>query len=281
MDTTIANVEMAKAWDGEEGEQWTEHAERFEATGVYIWPRFLEAVAIAPSDRVLDIGCGTGESARDAARIATEGYVLGVDLSSKMLGFAADRCRREGLANVEFIQADAQVHPFEPESFDLAISSYGTMFFNDPVAAFVNIRRALRPGGRLAMLTWQELAANEWLTAIREALAMGRDLPAPPSGGPGPFGLDDSGRIKEVLTAAGFDSVELESLVEPVRMGADVDDAWEFISVMGIVNWMTDGLDDDTRAEAVSRLRATVEAHSTGDGVLFGSASWLVSARRA
>ena len=278
---TIANVEMAKAWDGEEGDQWAEHAERFEATGVYIWPRFLKAVPIASSDRVLDIGCGTGESARDAARLATEGYVLGVDLSSKMLEFARERCRREGLANVEFIQADAQVHAFAPDTFDLAISSYGTMFFNDPVAAFTNIGRALRPGGRLAMLTWQELAANEWLTAVRAALAMGRDLPAPPSGGPGPFGLEDPDRIREVLAAAGFDGIEIEPVVEPVRMGTDADDAWEFLGVMGIVNWMTDGLDDDARAQALAQLRAAVDAHETADGVLFGSASWLVSARRA
>ena len=278
---TIANVEMAHAWDGEEGDQWTEHADRFEAAGVHIWERFLKDVPISASDRVLDVGCGTGESTRDVARLATQGFVLGVDLSSRMLGFARDRCRAEGLTNVEFLQADAQVHPFDTESFDLAISSFGTMFFNDPVAAFTNLGRALRPSGRLAMLTWQALEKNEWLTAIREALAMGRDLPAPPSGAPGPFGSADAAYVRDVLGAAGFEGVELEPVNEQVRVGSDSDDAWAFLSVMGIVKGLTEGLDEATRAQAFDNLRETVKAHESPDGVLLRSAAWLVTARRA
>ena len=278
---TIANVEMAQAWDGEEGDQWTEHADRFEATGVYLWPRFLKEVPVGVSDRVLDVGCGTGEAVRDVARLATDGFVLGVDLSSRMLEYARERCDREGLRNVEFVHADAQVHPFERESFDLVISSFGTMFFNDPVAAFTNIGHAMRPDARLAMLTWQALEKNEWLTAIREAVAVGRDLPAPPSGAPGPFGLDDAARIREVLGAAGYSDVALESLHEPIRLGTDADDAWEFLSVMGFVKGVTEGLDEGDRAQALDNLRRTVDEHGTPDGVLFGSASWLVTARRA
>ena len=281
MTDTIANVEMAKAWDGEEGDQWTQHADRFEATGVFIWERFLKDVPIAASDRVLDIGCGTGESTRDAARLAPQGRVLGVDLSSKMLAFARERCAAEGLTNVEFLQADAQVHPFEPERFDLAISSFGVMFFNDPVAAFANIGRALRPDGRLAMLTWQSLEKNEWLTAIRGALAMGRDLPAPPMGAPGPFGLADADHVRGVLTSAGFEAVELDPVEEQVPIGSDADDAWAFLSIMGIVKGLTEGLDDETRERALENLRQTVKAHETPEGVLFGSAAWLVTARRA
>lgn len=277
---TIANIEMAQAWDGEEGDQWTEHADRFEATGVHIWERFLKEVPIAASDRVLDIGCGTGESTRDAARLATQGFVLGVDLSSKMLGFARDRCRAEGLTNVEFEQADAQVHPFSAGSFDVAISSFGTMFFNDPVAAFANIGRAVKPDGRLAMLTWQALEKNEWLTAIRGALAVGRDLPAPPSGAPGPFGLADPDHIRGVLAAAGFESVELQGVEEPVPIGRDADDAWTFLSIMGIVKGLTESLDDEKRAQALENLRQTVNAHETPDGVLFAAAAWLITAQR-
>ena len=159
----IANVEMAAIWDGEEGDEWTENADRYDATDRWIARRFEAEVPIEPTDRILDIGCGTGKSTRDAARRAWSGSVLGVDLSSRMLDDARRRSEHDGLHNVEFLLADAQVHPFEPNAYDLAISVFGAMFFADPVAAFSNIRRSLRPGGRdrlprLAALRGQRVA---------------------------------------------------------------------------------------------------------------------------
>lgn len=203
MPMTIANVEMAKAWDGEEGDDWTEFADRYDACGARTWRRFLDAELILPTDRVLDVGCGTGQSTRDAAGAAASGSVLGVDLSARMLELARERSRAEGLTNTEFVQADAQVHPFEEAAFDIAISRFGAMFFADRAAAFGNIARAVRPGGRLALLGWRELAENEWLIEFRDALAAGRTLPVPPNGGPGPFGLADPDRLRPVLVAAG------------------------------------------------------------------------------
>ena len=164
---TIANVEMAKAWDGHEGDMWTTHADRYEATSRRTWDAFLGRGLVAPGDDVVDVGCGTGKATADLARLAAPGRVLGVDLSSRMLERGRRRAEADGLANVEFLQADAQVHPFEEAAFDVAVSSFGAMFFNDQVAAFANIGRALRPGGRLAVMAWQELARNEWLVAIR------------------------------------------------------------------------------------------------------------------
>jgi SAM-dependent methyltransferase len=178
---TIANVDMARAWDGEEGERWTAQADRYEAAGRRHDGRLTGAGLVASGDAVLDVGCGTGRSTRDAARVAAPGPVLGVDLSSQMLEEARRRAAAEGLANVSFEQADVQVHPFADGAFDAAISSFGAMFFADPVAAFANIGRALRPGGRLAVLAWRDLGRNQWVTAIRDALALGRALPEPPA----------------------------------------------------------------------------------------------------
>ena len=135
MSEPIANVEMANAWDGEEGEQWTEFADEFDTNFRSIWARFLETDPIAPADRVLDIGCGSGQSTRDAARLARDGSALGVDLSESMLAEARRRASTEGLTNVEFLRADAQVHAFDTETFDLAISRFGSMFFSDRPAA--------------------------------------------------------------------------------------------------------------------------------------------------
>lgn len=278
--STIANVEMARAWDGEEGDRWTEDAERYEATGCRVWQRFLDTGPVEVSDRVLDIGCGTGASTLDAARIASAGAALGVDLSARMLARARRRAEAEGLTNVRFEQADAQVHPFEANAFDVAISSFGAMFFADPVAAFANMARALRPGGRLAMLTWRDLARNEWLTALRGALAMGRQLAEPPPGAPGPFGLADPDRVQAILGAAGFEDVELQAIDDPLQLGPDADDAFEFVRNMGIVHGLTQDLDDATRARALDEVRAVLEAHQSDEGVLLGTSVWLITARR-
>lgn len=278
--TAIANVEMAAIWDGEEGDEWTENADRYDATDRYIGARFESEVPIEPTDRVLDIGCGTGKSSRDAARRARRGSVLGVDLSSRMLEEARRRCELESLANVQFLQVDAQVHPFEPTAHDLVISAFGAMFFNDPVAAFDNIARSLRPGGRLAMLSWRGFEHNEWLTSIFHTLASGRDLPTPPPGTPGPFGLADRAAVVSMLAEARFADIDLLPLDEPIWMGSDSDDAWDFVSAMGLVRGLTEGLEDAAKQQALDNLRQRLAEHETANGVLMGSAAWLVTATR-
>lgn len=277
---TIANVDMAAAWDGHEGELWTEHAERYEAVGRRIWGVFLSRRPIADGDEVLDIGCGTGKSTVDAARLSGTGSVLGVDLSGQMLDHARKRAAAEGLTNVRFEQADAQVHPFERDAFDVAISSFGTMFFADPVAAFTNIGSALRPGGKLAMLSWQELQRNEWILALREALALGRALPEPPLSAPGPFGLADPDHVRRVLSAAGFEDVRLDSIEEHLEIGADGDDAFTFVRTFGMVEGLTQDLDDASKAKALDQVRAMLAAHGTAEGVLMRASAWLITARR-
>ena len=280
MAAPIANVDMARAWDGEEGEDWAANADRYEASTERLWARLDLGGLVGPTHRVLDIGCGTGQSTRDAARAASAGFAVGVDLSSGMLAYARARARTEGVDNVEFLQADVQVHPFESGSFDTAISSFGGMFFNDPVAAFANVHRALRPGARLALLAWRRLEENEWLTAIREAVAMGRTLPAPPPNAPGPFGLADPEGVRRILGGAGFVDVDLSPLDEPIWLGARADDAWAFVSGFGIVRGLTQDLDQNTKRQALDRLRDVITGAETPEGVRLGTAAWLITASR-
>jgi SAM-dependent methyltransferase len=281
MPMTIANVDMARAWDGEEGDQWTDDADRYDASGQRIWRRFLDAGLISPPDRVLDVGCGAGQSTLDVARLASAGSVLGVDLSARMLELAHQRAQARGVTNVELLQADAQVHRFEPAAFDVAISRFGAMFFNDRAAAFANIAATVRPGGRLALLGWRALEQNQWLLDIRDALAAGRPLGAPPHGGPGPFGLADAEGVTAALAGAGFDDVAFTEIDEAMYLGADADDAWAFVSRMGIVKGLTASLDEAARVESLAKLRSLVDAHETADGVLMDTAAWLITARRA
>lgn len=273
-----SNIDQLRAWDGDEGRYWADNAEYFDRAVAVYHDRLLEVAAIGERDHVLDVGCGTGQSTRDAARAASTGSALGVDLSSRMLDHARRRATDEGVTNVTFAQADAQIHVFEPGAYDLAISRTGAMFFGDHVAAFGNIGRSLRAGGRLVLVTWQPLPGNEWIREISGALAAGRDLPVPPPDAPGPFALSDPDRVRFVLSSAGFGDVELEGTTAGMWFGNDADDAARF--ALGLMGWMLEGLDDAGRARAVDALHATMAAHETPDGVLFGSAAWTIHATR-
>ncbi len=275
----VVNTDQAAAWDGHEGDVWTEQADRYDRASRRVWKRFVDAELVGRADRVLDVGCGTGGPTRDIARVATDGEVTGIDLSTRMLELARERSADEGLDNVTFVRGDAQVFRFEPEEFDVAMSSFGTMFFNDPVTAFTNIGGGLRRGGTLALLAWRALQENDWLTSLRGALAIGRELPMPPPDAPTPFALADPERVRTILESAGFQHVDLEPIDEPIDLGTDASDALAFAKTMGIVEGLTHGLDAQARAEAISNLANLFHERATDDGVLLASAAWLITAR--
>ncbi|MEV0566597.1 methyltransferase domain-containing protein [Dactylosporangium sp. NPDC050588] len=223
------------------------------------------AAAVDTNDRVLDVGCGTGQTTRDAARAATAGSALGVDISGPALATA--RTRSAGLSNIAFEEADAAVHAFPAAHFDVCLSRFGTMFFADPVAAFTNIAMALRPGARLALLVWQAAERNEWSTVIGEALG------TPPR--PAAFSLADPASTGDVLTSAGLTDIAFTDVREPVYYGPDPSAAFEAVMYLE----RAAGTDPDPAARR--RLRAAVAGHATPAGVTFDSRAWLITAHRA
>jgi SAM-dependent methyltransferase len=275
-----ANAQQAAEWDGPAGAHRTRHAAVFDAEDRRHNERFRAAAGVAPSDRVLDIGCGTGQSTRDAARAAVAGSALGIDLSAQMLEHARRISREEGLTNVGFEQADAQVHAFPPGGFDVAISRFGSMFFDDPVAAFGNIGHALRPGGRLVLMVWQARERNAWSTTIREAIAGDAELPPPPATGPHPFSLGDPAVAGGILAAAGFTEISFTDVHEPVYYGPDAAVALNVVSGLRSTRDLLAGMDAGQAEKALGRLRATLAAHQTGEGVLFDARTWIIAARR-
>jgi SAM-dependent methyltransferase len=270
------NVESATAWDGPTGEVWADNAELFDAGVARYMQPFLDAAAIEPTAHVLDVGCGNGLTTCEAARRAAA--VTGVDLSARMLGLARRRAAEAGLANVSFVQADVQVADIGEARYDRVISRNGVMFFGEPVAAFTNMARALKPGGRMVLLVWQAMADNPWFTAFREAVAVGRDLPLPPPDGPGPFALGDPDRVRALLTAAGLAEPDLVGVREPMYYGPDVAAAERYVRAM--IGGQLAELDDAARAEAGAGLRATLEEHLRPDGVAYPSAMWIITAVR-
>lgn len=237
---------------------------------------FRAAARVGSNDRVLDIGCGTGQSTREAAHAAVSGSAVGVDVSAPMLDRARQLSDAQGLANITFQQADAQVHRFPPAHFDLCISRFGTMFFADPVAAFTNIGRALRPAARLVLLVWQERDRNEWATAIRETLAAASAKP----GGPDPFSLADPTVTEGILAAAGFADASFTDVHEPVYYGQDSATAFDAVLGLWGLKDLLANLDAAAAENVRAQLRTMLEAHHTDGGVYFDSRAWIVTAHR-
>jgi len=236
------------------------------------------AYGITPGDEVLDIGCGTGLTTREAARGAAPGRVVGIDVSERMLERARQVTAAERLDNVRYELGDAEVHRFDPARFDVAISRFGTMFFSDPAAAFANIGAALRPGARLALLVWQRRENNEWARAIDAALG---DAAQPPQPGADPFSLGDPAATASILEDAGFDGVRFKDVREPVLYGHDLDAALAFVRGFQDTSAALASLSDGQAARTVERLRETLAAHHSDErGVAFDSRSWLITARR-
>ena len=239
---------------------------------------FRAAARVGSRDRVLDIGCGTGQSTREAARAAVTGSAVGVDLSAPMLERARRLSDDQGLPNITYQQADAQVHRFPPPHFDLCISRFGAMFFADPVAAFTNIGRALRPGARLVLLVWQDRDRNEWATAIRQTLTADTQ-PLPPAVQTRSHSPTRPSRKASWRRQASRESAS-PTCTSPSSTARTPPPPSTTCSAYGNSRDLLAGLDAATAEQARTRLRATLAAHNTDSGVYFDSRAWIVTARR-
>jgi SAM-dependent methyltransferase len=273
--TTDANRAQSAAWNGPEGASWARHSARRHPRGDLVAP-LLDAAAIEPHETVLDIGCGTGEMTRRAARAAFAGQAVGVDLSRSMVDLATRVAREQGLTNVTFERCDAQIHAFAADAFDLAVSHFGMMFFADPLAAFTNIARALRPGGRLAFVCPQAMERCDWYRVPLMALTGHR--PTPHDAPSAMFSLANPTTIDALLTEADFTAVDIRPLDRALWFGVDAEAAAEAFLGSGPVRAV---LEDDptlTPRAARRRLVDAVAPFQEADGIRIPGAHWLVQA---
>ncbi|MBO0707431.1 MAG: class I SAM-dependent methyltransferase [Candidatus Dormibacteraeota bacterium] len=277
----IANADQARAWNGYEGEHWAANQDRWDAVNGEFNEPLLEAAAIGEEDAVLDVGCGNGQTTRLAARRATRGRALGLDLSGPMLARALATTAAAGIVNATYQQGDAQVHAFAAGEFDVAISRFGIMFFSDPVAAFANVGRSLRPGGRLAFLCMQDLSRSEVFRVPMTAIAR---YVRPPDfsagGGPGMFSLADPARITEVLTAAGYARVVPTAVERPACWGDDASGAAAFFLESGPAHALLANADADTVDRVRGAITDALGPYERAGGVRLPLAAWLVTASR-
>ncbi|HEV7932875.1 MAG TPA: class I SAM-dependent methyltransferase [Actinomadura sp.] len=275
---SIVNTRQAEAWNGHEGAHWAENADRYDAMAGGINDPLLSAAAIGEHDRVLDVGCGTGLITRLAARLATRGEAAGIDLSAPMLERARAAAAAEGLTNVTFEQGDAQVHPFRAGGYDVAVSRGGVMFFGDHVAAFANIGRALRPGGRLVFAGPQPGRPDG--DHARAFAALGPLMRGPSPAQRGMGSLTDPARIHEVVVGAGFEEVSVQPVEVPVVWGRDAADAMEFYFATGPVRFNLADVDPVALARVRDEVRSALRPYETADGVRLSGGVWVVTATR-
>ena len=277
-----ANRAQHAAWNGGESVHYVDHADRYDRQLAPVTAALLAAAAIQPTDAVVDIGCGCGAMTLAAARTARR--AVGVDISEPLVAVAAERAREAGVTNADFVVADAQTHDLGEAVFDVAVAQFGLMFFDDPVGAFTNLRRAMVPGGRIVLTTWQSLAANDWLAPVVRAVAEVAEVPdlGGLDRGPGMFALRDEPDIRALLGGAGFTDVHVESITPTLLVagGGSADDAAAFLLGMGIVRGLLGHVPEEKREAATHRIREELEEHhEPGAGVRLGAGVWLVSAR--
>ena len=277
-----ANQRQAEAWNGPESAHFVDHADRYDRQLESFTQTLLQQAGPEAHQVVLDVGCGSGAMTLAAATKAER--VIGIDFSEPLVELARSRALEASIANAEFVIADAQTHQFDAGTFDLVISQFGMMFFDDPVAAFTNIRRALRAGGRTAFVSWQGLAANEWLMLIADAV--GRHVELPEFGGlsrgPGMFALCQPTEITALLDAAGFERAECRSYTTAIVLGGggSPDDSVDFLFDMGMPRGLFGFVDCGSRDDVLRAVRRElVDRYEDGVGIRLGAAAWVVTAQ--
>jgi SAM-dependent methyltransferase len=269
------NAEQIEFWNGDAGARWASRQQRMDALLAPITDAVVGAARCAGNERVLDVGCGCGDT---SLRLAGAGAtVTGIDISQPMLARARQRARDEG-RDVNFMLADAATATLANDH-TLVFSRFGVMFFADPTAAFSNLRHALAPGGRLCFVCWQPPQANPWI--MTPMLAARPFLPPQPSQdphAPGPFAFADPDYVGTILAGAGFVDVAITPFAAPVVLGRDVDAALEMVSDIGPLSRSLAGVDAATRTAVVAAVRSTLETNQSPQGVALGATCWIVRA---
>jgi len=279
------NAEQIEYWNLTSGPKWVAVEARLNAQISPFGLLAMERAKLASGKRVLDVGCGTGQSTLQLAEcVGATGEVVGIDVSQIMLERAARRVAERGAQNVRFLNADAQIHPFDASSFDVLYSRFGVMFFADPRAAFANLRRALSPRGRLAFVCWQAIEKNPWMSEPIAAIAGLVELPPRPAPeAPGPFAFADANRVRALLAAAGFQRIVVEPIDQPLSIGGggSLGDAVTFLLEVGPAAAALREAGSEKRQDAAAAIREALRAHTTAAGVVMDASAWIISAQNA
>lgn len=278
--TPPSDDKQTNYWNATAASAWVDAQDLLDQMMKGLEDLLVDGVVARSGRRVLDVGCGTGGTTLAVARrLGAEGQCIGADVSEPMIAAARARAERDCIP-ASFILADAQTHPFERASVDTIISRFGVMFFNDPIQAFTNLRRATTDGGALQVIAWRSAAENPFMTTgLREAAPLLPNLAAPAADGTGQFSFADPRRVAAILDASGWTDVDLQpidvecTLPEPELIG--------FFTQLGPVGLALQGQDEQTRARVIDAVRPAFDSFVHGNEVRFTAACWMVSAQAA
>lgn len=270
-------ADQAAYWNGPGGQGWLAAQARLDRSLVEIGGRALALADARSGEKAIDVGCGPGGTTAALAKsVGPDGHVLGVDISRPLI----EAAKAQALANATFLVADATTHPFEAASFDLVFSRFGVMFFADPVAAFANLCRALKPSGRLAFVCWRTPQENPWgLVPLKAAAPFLPPMPRPGPEDPGQYSFGDRARVERILTGAGFGTPAIEPLDVQMWMGDDVADVLANAGRFGPLARAFADVPPAVVAKAKKAIAEALAPHATSDGVILPGACWLVSAK--
>ncbi len=277
-----ANAEQAVYWNENAGPKWVEHQATMDARLGPITDELLIRAATRPGETVMDIGCGSGATTAPLAEAVGEsGRVTGIDISETMLAAARERCR--GLAQVHFENTDAQVHPFAEGSFDLLFSRFGVMFFSDPYAAFENLARSLRPGGRLHFVCWAPVDQNPWFTVPLEVAKrhLGKPTPKPPRA-PGPLAFSEAEYVADILKHAGFEELVIDPFESAMVSSETPEQQAELFLKLGPAARLIAEREPtrETLHTLATELAGELARYQGDQGISLGATVYYVSAKR-
>ncbi len=270
--------EQAALWRGRSGQAWVELQGVLDQMFKPLETLLVEAVSAGSGTRVLDIGCGTGSTTLAVARrLGANSRCVGIDISDPMIDVARARAEREGTP-ASFIRADAQTHAFEAASFDMIISRFGVMFFDDPVRAFANLRRAASDDAGLRFIAWRSAAENPFMTtAERAAAPLLPNIPARRPDAPGQFAFADQGRVHRILEESGWAGIDIRPI--DVACTLPEKELVRYLTRLGPLGGVLHEADDETRARVIDTVRPAFDPYVDGAEVRFTAACWMVSAR--
>jgi SAM-dependent methyltransferase len=270
--------EQSKHWNATAGCAWVDAQALLDQMFKPLEDLLVDTVAAGSGHRVVDVGCGTGGTTLAVARrLGAEGHCIGADVSEPMIAAARARAEREG-SPASFIVADVQTHPFERASVDTIMSRFGVMFFNDPIQAFTNLRRAAADDAALRFIAWRSATENPFMTtAERAAAPLLPNLPTRPTDGPGQFSFADPHRVAGILEAGGWAGVDLQPI--DVECTLPEKELIGYFTRLGPVGLTLQGEDERTRAQVIEAVRPAFDSFVRGAEVRYTAACWMVSAR--